>query len=45
MIELVGNAAAVQQLVDGADPATIVAGWKKSLDAFRLVRTKYLIYQ
>lgn len=44
-IELIGNAATVQQLVDGADPAAIVAGWSKDLAAFRKVRAKYLLYQ
>jgi Protein of unknown function (DUF1343) len=45
MIELVGNAATIQQFVDGRDPAAIVASWTKDLQTFRLLRAKYLIYQ
>jgi uncharacterized protein YbbC (DUF1343 family) len=45
MIELVGNAATIQQLVEGKDPAAIAASWTKDLQAFRLLRAKYLIYQ
>jgi len=45
MVELVGNAATIKQLVDVKDPAAIVAGWDKDLDAFRKVRAKYLLYE
>ena len=45
MIELVGNAATIKQLVDGEDPAAIVASWNKDLEAFRKVRAKYLLYR
>ena len=45
MIELVGNAATIKQLVNGGDPAAIVARWDKDLEAFRKVRAKYLLYR
>ena len=44
MIELVGNAATIDQLAVGGDPSAIVAGWKRSLEAFRRMRAKYLLY-
>ena len=44
MIELVGNAETLNQLERGEDPTAIVASWRKSLDLFRKMRTKYLIY-
>ena len=45
MIELVGNAATVEHLGNGAAPAAIVASWKKDLEGFRSVRAKYLLYR
>ncbi len=45
MIELVGDDAAIKQLMDGGDPAAIVASWKKDLETFRKVRAKYLLYR
>ena len=45
MIELVGNAATIKQLMAGGDPSAIVASWNKDLEAFRKVRAKYLLYQ
>jgi len=45
MIELVGNAATIQQLLNGEDPAAIVASWIMGLDAFRGMCAKYLLYQ
>ena len=45
MIELVGNAATIKQLVSGSEPSVIVASWKKDLDRFRELRAKYLLYQ
>jgi uncharacterized protein YbbC (DUF1343 family) len=45
MIELVGNAASIKQLVAGEDPVTIMTSWNKDLEAFRNMRAKYLLYQ
>jgi uncharacterized protein YbbC (DUF1343 family) len=45
LIELIGNAATVKQLVDGTDPAAIETGWTKDVEAFRRARAKYLLYQ
>jgi uncharacterized protein YbbC (DUF1343 family) len=45
MIELIGNAATIRQLVSGAEPSAIVASWEKDLDAFRKMRVKYLLYE
>jgi uncharacterized protein YbbC (DUF1343 family) len=44
MIELVGNAATIERLLNGADPREIVASWVSDLDAFLKVRQKYLFY-
>jgi uncharacterized protein YbbC (DUF1343 family) len=44
LIELVGNAEAIRRLGQGDPPSTIVASWKKDIDAFRQMRSKYLIY-
>jgi uncharacterized protein YbbC (DUF1343 family) len=45
MIALVGNAASIEQLKNGEAPSAIVAGWDKSLAAFRRVRVRFLLYQ
>ncbi len=45
MIELVGNAATIKQLMEGGDPAAIVASLDKDLAAFRKIRMKYLLYE
>jgi len=45
MIDLVGNAATIRQLIDGGDPVSIVASWNQDLEAFRNVRVKYLLYK
>ena len=45
MVELVGNAATIQQLMEGDNPAAIAASWNKDLEAFRKVRGKYLLYR
>jgi uncharacterized protein YbbC (DUF1343 family) len=45
MIELVGNAATIEELKNGEDPAAIVAGWSKGLAAFRRTRVRFLLYQ
>jgi uncharacterized protein YbbC (DUF1343 family) len=44
MIELVGNAAAIERLAQGDAPAHIVARWSGELGAFRVTRAKYLLY-
>jgi uncharacterized protein YbbC (DUF1343 family) len=44
MIELLGNAATIERLSSGESPAAIIAGWDKSLAAFRVVRAKFLLY-
>jgi len=45
MVELVGNAATIKQLVDGKYPPEIVASWRMGLEAFRKIRAKYLLYR
>ena len=44
-ITLLGNAATVQELQDGAPPEKIVADWKDDLAAFETLRRKYLLYK
>ena len=45
MIALVGNAETIRKLKAGEAPATIVASWSADLEAFRNMRSKYLLYQ
>jgi uncharacterized protein YbbC (DUF1343 family) len=45
MIALVGNAETIRKLKVGEAPATIVASWSADLEAFRNMRTQYLLYQ
>jgi uncharacterized protein YbbC (DUF1343 family) len=45
MIDLLGNATTIKQLMEGGDPSAIVASWDKDLEAFRKVRAKYLLYR
>jgi uncharacterized protein YbbC (DUF1343 family) len=45
MIALVGNVATIEQLKNGESPSAIVAGWDRSLAAFRRIRIKFLLYQ
>src|SRR5258706_5939432 len=45
MIALVGNAETIRKLKAGEAPATIVASWSADLEAFRNLRSKYLLYQ
>jgi uncharacterized protein YbbC (DUF1343 family) len=45
MIELVGNAATIKQLMEGGDPAAILTSWNKDLEAFRKLRARYLLYR
>lgn len=45
MIELVGNATTIKQLVGGVAPAAIVARWGRDLEEFRKVRARYLLYR
>jgi len=45
LVELVGNAATVKQLAMGKDAAAIVANWKHDVEAFRKMRSKYLLYR
>ncbi len=45
LIELVGNADAVQQLQAGVAPEKIVASWTDSLAAFDKLRRKYFLYK
>ena len=45
MIELVGNADTVQQLLSGVPTEKIVASWSESLTAFDQVRRKYFLYK
>ena len=42
---LLCNYDALNQLMNGADPAILPASWKQPLDAFKAVREKYLIYR
>jgi len=44
MIELVGNAATIEQLTKGVELSAILASWNKDLDTFRKMRAKYLLY-
>ncbi len=45
LIELLGNAATVEQVANSRNPAAIVEGWNSDLNAFQKMRRKYLLYQ
>ncbi|PIE87130.1 MAG: hypothetical protein CSA03_02035 [Bacteroidetes bacterium] len=42
---LAGNDVLIQQLENGASEEEIRASWQEKLDAFRLIREKYLVYE
>ena len=44
-VTLLGNAEAVQKLLDGALPADIVASWQPSLSDYDKKRRRYLLYK
>lgn len=44
IIELVGNSETMSKLKSGEVPTRIVWDWQTDLDAFRVMRAKYLIY-
>ncbi|HEX3377453.1 MAG TPA: hypothetical protein VHS29_11370, partial [Candidatus Acidoferrales bacterium] len=44
MIVLVGNSKTIKQIQDGRDPVGIVASWDASLELFRKMHAKYLLY-
>ena len=41
---LMGTSSVRQQIIAGEDEATIRAGWQDKLDAYRKMRTQYLLY-
>ncbi|HLZ13127.1 MAG TPA: DUF1343 domain-containing protein [Candidatus Acidoferrum sp.] len=44
-VTLLGNAATVQELIEGAPPEKIVADWKDDLAAYEKTRRKYILYK
>jgi uncharacterized protein YbbC (DUF1343 family) len=44
-IALLGSQSTIDRLVQGDDPAQILAGWAQELDEFRHMRAKYLLYR
>jgi uncharacterized protein YbbC (DUF1343 family) len=44
-VTLLGNAATVQELLEGAPPEKIVADWKDDLAAYETMRRKYMLYK
>ncbi len=44
LIELLGNAATIEQVSNSRNPAAIVAGWNSDLNAFQKMRKKYSLY-
>jgi uncharacterized protein YbbC (DUF1343 family) len=44
-VTLLGNAATVQELLEGAPPDKIVADWKDDLAAYEKTRRKYILYK
>lgn len=45
ILTLVGNADTIARLKSGEAPGAIVSGWDASLEAFRKMRAKYLLYR
>ena len=44
-LELLGSGVTVELLKQGTSPAAIMLDWSGDIDAFRVVRAKYLIYR
>jgi uncharacterized protein YbbC (DUF1343 family) len=44
MIDLMGNAATIKQIVQSGDPSAIMSSWNEGLEEFRKRRAKYLLY-
>ena len=42
---LAGNNELIKQLEDGVSEEVIRASWQEKLDAFKLIREKYLVYE
>lgn len=45
MIEILGNRGVFQAIAQGEDPRNIAQSWQDELEAFRAVRSKYLLYK
>jgi uncharacterized protein YbbC (DUF1343 family)/CubicO group peptidase (beta-lactamase class C family) len=45
MIEILGNHGVFNAIAQGADPRNIAESWQADLDAFRTLRSKYLLYK
>jgi uncharacterized protein YbbC (DUF1343 family) len=45
LIDILGNHSVFDAIAQGEDPRNIVEGWQDELDAFRAVRSKYLLYK
>jgi len=43
-LSLVGSRSVFQAIKEGGDPAAIAQGWQDSLQKYRLLRSKYLLY-
>jgi uncharacterized protein YbbC (DUF1343 family) len=44
-IRLLGSQRTLERIQAGDDPAEIVAGWQEELEAFRRLRSQYLLYE
>jgi uncharacterized protein YbbC (DUF1343 family) len=45
MIEILGNHGVFDAIAQGADPRSIAESWQADLEAFRTLRSKYLLYK
>jgi uncharacterized protein YbbC (DUF1343 family) len=45
MIEILGNHGVFDAIAQGADPRSIAESWQADLEAFRMLRSKYLLYK
>jgi uncharacterized protein YbbC (DUF1343 family)/CubicO group peptidase (beta-lactamase class C family) len=45
LIDILGNHSVFEAIAQGEDPRNIAQSWQDDLDAFRALRTKYLLYK
>ena len=43
-LSLIGSRSVFQAIKEGGDPAAVAQGWQDSLQKYRLLRSKYLLY-
>jgi len=45
LIDILGNHSVFDAIAQGEDPRSIAESWQVDLEAFRILRNKYLLYK